>query len=162
MPKHDAVWGHLPIVNDAINALPPNCAVDVAISNIARDFPNGVFYLDFAPFDKPNIIVTSPEVASQVQTLTQLKKPDYVAGVLNTVCGGPNLATMTGHVGKLWRSTFERGFSVAYMQTLIPMIAREVEIFAKIVEKKAKSGEVVTLLEPATRLAIDVISRVGL
>ncbi|OAL02360.1 cytochrome P450 [Phaeosphaeriaceae sp. SRC1lsM3a] len=162
MPEHHALLGHLPVVNDAINALPPNCAVDVAMSNIAQDFPNGVFYLDFAPFDKPNIIVTSPDVAAQVQKLTQLGKPDYVAGVVDTICGGQNLFTMPGQVGKLWRNTFNRGFSVAYMQTLAPMIAREVEIFANIIEKKAKTGGVVKLLEPVTKLAIDVITSVGL
>ncbi|KAH7387005.1 aflN/ verA/ monooxygenase [Phaeosphaeria sp. MPI-PUGE-AT-0046c] len=162
MPEHHALLGHLPIVNDTINALPPNCAVDVAISNIAREFPTGVFYLDFAPFDKPNIIVTSPDVAAQVQKLTQLGKPDYVAGVVNTICGGRNLFTMSGQVGKLWRNTFNRGFSVAYMQTLAPMIAREVEVFAEIIEKKAKSGEIVKLLEPVTKLAVDVITSVGL
>jgi cytochrome P450 len=121
-----------------------------------------VFYLDFAPFDKPTIIVTSPDVAAQVQKLTQLDKPDYVAGVVNTICGGQNLFTMSGQVGKLWRNTFNRGFSPAYMQTLAPMIAREVEIFANIIEKKAKSGEVMKLLEPVTKLAIDVITSIGL
>jgi cytochrome P450 len=162
MPEHHALLGHLPVVRNAMDTLPPNCAVDVAISNIAREFPNGVFYLDFAPFDKPNIIVTSPDVANQVQKFTQLSKPDYVAGVVNTICGGENLFTMSGQVGKLWRNTFNRGFSVAYMQTLAPVIAREVEVFANIIEKKAKSGEVVKLLEPVTKLAIDVITSIGL
>jgi cytochrome P450 len=69
---------------------------------------------------------------------------------------------MSGQVGKLWRNTFNRGFSPAYMQTLAPMIAREVEIFANIIEKKAKSGEVMKLLEPVTKLAIDVITSIGL
>jgi cytochrome P450 len=162
MPEHHALLGHLPIVREAMDALPQNCAVDVAISNIAREFPDGVFYLDFAPFDKPNIIVTSPDVAAQVQKLTQLSKPDYVAGVVNTICGGQNLFTMPGQVGKVWRNTFNRGFSVAYMQTLAPIIAREVEVFANIIAKKAKSGEVVKLLEPVTKLAIDVITSIGL
>lgn len=162
MPKHHALLGHLPIVHEAMSNLPDNCAVDVAMANISKKFPNGIFYLDFAPFDKPNIIVTSPDGASQIQKLTQLNKPDYVAGVVDTICGGRNLFTMSGQMGKLWRNIFHRGFSTAYMQTLAPVIARECEVLYKILDDQANSGKVVKVLEPVTKLAIDVIASIGL
>jgi hypothetical protein len=162
MPEHHALLGHLPTMRKSMKKYPRNCVASVTLSDIAKDFPNGVFYLDFAPFDKPTIIVTSPNAATQVQKLTQLQKPDFVVTVFNRLCGGTNLFTMFGHVGKLWRNRFSKGFSIAYVHTLAPVIAREVQIFAAIIDGKAKRGEPLRLIEPVTRLTVDVIASIGM
>jgi hypothetical protein len=141
---------------------PRNCVASATLGDIAKDFPNGVFYLDFAPFDKPTIIVTSANTATQVQKLTQLQKTDFVVAVMNRLCGGTNLFTMSGHVGKLWRNTFNKGFSVAYVHTLASVVAREVQVFATIIDREAKRGEPVRLVEPVTRLTVDVITSIGM
>jgi sterigmatocystin biosynthesis cytochrome P450 monooxygenase len=162
MPEHHALFGHLPIMQKRMKSFPKKCIASVSLSDIAKDFPNGVFYLDFAPFDKPTVIVTSANTASQVQKLTQLSKTDLVVTVMNRMCGGTNLFTMSGHVGKLWRNTFSKGFSVAYVQTLAPVIAREVQVFATIIGREAKRGEPVRLVEPVTRLTVDIIASIGM
>jgi len=162
MPSHSASFGHLQIMRDTMNSLPAGCAADIAIAAIAKNFQNGAFYLDFMPFDRPSIIVNSVEVAGQVQKLTELNKPDYVASVVDTICGGKNMFTMSGHSAKYWRSIFSRGFSVAYMQTLAPLIAEEVSIFQRIMTEHTKRAEVVMLQDSVTKLTIDIIASIGM
>lgn len=74
MPRYHPVLGHFLALKEAIEAFPRDATLHVAVSHLARQFANGVFYLDLWPFNETIMIVANPLVASQVEA-AQLDKP---------------------------------------------------------------------------------------
>lgn len=157
MPKHTAVMGHLSLIRDAMLTMPPNCAPDIATSNVAKEFENGVFYLDLMPFERVNLIVTSVTAATQLQKHPELMKPKDVIAVLNTLCGGHNLLSMPESMWKPWRIVFNHAFSDRSMRKLTPMIVKEVEEFCSHLSVQARNGSKGKLEDSIGKLTIGII-----
>ncbi|KAL1612158.1 hypothetical protein SLS60_000382 [Paraconiothyrium brasiliense] len=149
--------GHLSLIRDAILALPPHCAPDIATSNVAKEFEGGIFYLDLMPFERVNLIVTSANAAAQLSRHAELMKPRDVVAVIRTLCGGDNLVTMPKTMWKPWRTTFNRAFSDSSIRKLVPMVAGEVEKFCCHLSEQAKTGRREKLEDLIGRLTIGII-----
>lgn len=162
MPKHTAFMGHLSLIRDAILALPPNCAPDIATSNLAKDFQGGIFYLDLMPFERVNLIITSVNAAAQLQRHPELMKPRDVNAAINTLCGGHNLVSMPESTWKHWRTIFNRAFGDRSIRRLAPMVAGEVEKFCSHLSEQARSGRREKLEDSIGKLTIGIIVSMGL
>jgi cytochrome P450 len=162
MPKHSAFMGHLTLIRDAILVLPTNCAPDIATSNVAKKFKDGLFYLDLMPFERVNLIVTSANAAAQMQRHPELMKPKDVKKVINTLAGGHNLVSMPEYLWKPWRTTFNRAFSDGSMRKLAPMVAREVENICYRLSEQARSGTRERLEDLIGKLTIGIIVSMGM
>lgn len=128
---------------------------------MAKQFPNGIFYLNLWPFNSTIMVIANPFMASQVEAAF-LDKPSAICGTLEVINGGPSLMTMHGSTWKKWRGFFNPGFAAGYMIRLARAISDEVAVFCKLVQGLAKKGEMVQLEEYTLRMTFDVISRVTL
>lgn len=162
MPKHTAVMGHLSLMRDAILALPPNCAPDIATSNVAKEFKEGLFYLDLMPFERVNLIVTSANAAAQLQRHPELMKPKDVNAVIKTLSGGDNLVNMPEDQWKHWRTIFNRAFSDGSIRELAPMVAGEVEKLCHHLSEQARTGHREKLEDLVGKLTIGIIVSIGM
>ncbi|KAI1307862.1 cytochrome P450 monooxygenase [Xylaria venustula] len=140
--------GHLIALKEYAQVLPRNATIHVVIQHMAKEFPNGIFYLNLWPFNKTMIVVANPVAAAQVEAAF-LDKPSAMCDTLEVINGGPSLMTMHGDTWKRWRGLLNPGFAAGYMTGLAPAIAQEVA-----------KGEMSQLEEYTLRLTFDVISRI--
>ncbi|CAJ2510080.1 Uu.00g059800.m01.CDS01 [Anthostomella pinea] len=133
----------------------------VVVRHMARQFPNGIFYLNLWPFSATLMVVANPLAAAQVEAAF-LDKPGAMCSTLEIINGGPSLMTMHGATWKKWRGLFNPGFSAGYMIGLAPAIADEVAVFCKLLQGQARERKVFQLEEFILRLTFDVISRITL
>ncbi|PQE17232.1 afln vera monooxygenase protein [Rutstroemia sp. NJR-2017a BVV2] len=159
MPEFHPVFGHFIALRECMKVLPRNVTMHVMVRQIAKRFPNGIFYLNLWPFNKTLMIVANPVAAAQVETAF-LDKPSAMTDTMEIINGGPSLMTMHGDVWKKWRGLFNPGFASGYMTGLAPAIADEVAVLCHMLHEQAKKDEIFQLEEYTLRLTFDVISRV--
>lgn len=71
-----------------------------------------------------------------------------------------NLVTAEGADWKTWRAAFNPGFSSQHLQTFVPLIVEEVQVFARLLENHARKNEPFRMESATTRLTVDIIARV--
>lgn len=52
MPDYHPVFGHFIALKESIQVLPRNTVMHVVVQHMAKQFPNGIFYLNLWPFNK--------------------------------------------------------------------------------------------------------------
>lgn len=161
MPSYHPVFGHFIALKECIQALPRNAVMHVVVQFMARQFPDGIFYLDLWPFSSTLMVVADPFVASQVETAF-LDKPTAMCSTLEVINGGPSLMTMHGAEWKKWRGLFNQGFAPGYIIGLAPAMAEEVAVFCGLLRQRAAEGHVFPLEEYTLRLTFDIIARATL
>ncbi|KAI0414002.1 cytochrome P450 monooxygenase [Xylaria grammica] len=159
MPAYHPVAGHLIALKEYAQVLPKNTTLHVVIQHIAKEYPNGIFYLNLWPFNKAMVVIANPVAAAQVEAAF-LDKPSAMCNTLEVINGGPSLMTMHGDTWKKWRGLLNPGFAAGYMTGLAPAIAQEVAVFCNLLSQLAKQDEMFQLEEYTLRLTFDVISRV--
>ena len=161
MPQHHPLFGHLIALKECIQALPRDTVMHVVVRRMAKQFPNGAFYLNLWPFNSPIMVVTSPYMASQVEAAF-LGKPASICATLEIINGGPSLQTMHGATWKEWRSLLNPGFAPSYMTRQASALVDEVMVFCELLQDRAKRGDMFQLEEYTLRLTFDVIARITL
>ncbi|KAF1959990.1 cytochrome P450 monooxygenase-like protein [Byssothecium circinans] len=165
MPPHHIIIGHLGLVASIQKNLPSDAHGHYLAGQIRQRYPDlgPVFYLDLWPFSDPLLIVTDPDVIAQFCAPDHLlPKHPGVKTFMYPITGGYDLNCLDGETWKFWRKLFNPGFSAAHMQTLVPTIVDEVEIFRKELVDRAREGRMFSFENHALSLAIDVIGRVAL
>lgn len=162
MPPHHPILGHLKFVAEISAKYPANTVVDIPLADLCDKFPDGIIPMDFAPFNEPITIITSPRVAAQAQTFSHRDKPPQVVTGLEKLCVGPNLVTMPDKEWKPWRALFSKGFSNSYMLELVPAMLNEIEVFKGLLDARARTGERFKMSELTSKLTVDVITSAAL
>jgi len=162
MPEFKLIAGHFLTLKKIFAALPSNATIHTKIAKLAKDFPNGIFYVNMWPFlSRTLLVVSTPHMALQVQE-ANLEKPPDLRKPLDTLTGGPSLITMQGNAWKTWRSLFNPGFNTGYMIGVVPSIADEVAVFSKMLRQKATEQKIFQLEDLTLKLTVDVIGSVAL
>lgn len=161
MPKFHPIFGHLIALKECMQVLPGNVAMHVMVRHMAKQFPNGIFYLNLWPFNKTIMVVGNPVAAVQVETAF-LDRPSAITDIMAIINGGPSLMTMHGDTWKKWRGLFNPGFASGYMTGFAPAVADEAAVLCQLLHEQAKKGDMFQLEEYTLRFTFDVISRVTL
>ncbi|KAF2014077.1 cytochrome P450 [Aaosphaeria arxii CBS 175.79] len=149
MPQHSKLAGHLFVLKKHMDHFPPDCTINTPFTEMARQFPGGMFYFDLWPFTKPILFVNNPFGALQWQQAL-FDKPSEIRDAFSNLTGGPNIFTMKEKPWKYWRAVFNPGFSAAHILELVPMIVTETETFCQILEDQSK--HVISAVTLETRL----------
>lgn len=146
-----------------MDALPADVHVNVSTTEISRDFTEtDAFYLDFWPFSRTILVVSSPHAAFQVTQKYNLPKPRLLQDYFLPITGGPNLFTMPEEQWKPWRDIFNPGFSASYILEQVPHIVEEVSVYCEILREHARKRDIFSLDETTLRLTMDIIGAVTL
>ena len=143
-------------------ALPPNMHPHTYQHYVREkyDLPN-VYYIDTWPFGDQLLIVCDPEANAQVTVNYSLPKADTLAELV-PIAGKDSLVAIDGPKWKMWRSTFNPGFSSVHLTTLVPAIVDCCQIFAQIMERHADEQDIFQLEQAATEVTVDIIGKVVL
>lgn len=165
MPPHHIVVGHLGLAASIQAKLPSDAHGHYLADQIRQRYPDlgPTFYLDLWPFSDPMLIVTDPDMIAQFCAPDHLlPKHPGVKTFMYPITGGYDLNCLDGETWKFWRKLFNPGFSAGHVQTLIPTIVDEVDIFRSDLLNRAQEGKMFSFEDHALSLAIDVIGRVAL
>ena len=164
MPPHHPIFGHLLVLKDVVSKNPSDMHGQLLPNQLQQAFPSlgSVFYVDTWPINAPLLVIASPDAARQITQDHSLPKFAALRGFLRPITGQSDLITMEGEQWKVWRNTFNPGFSAAHMMSLVPSILEETLVFRDILRERALKGEVFPLTETTTNLTMDVIGRVTL
>jgi cytochrome P450 len=156
MPEWSWIGGHLLVLRHYLDSYPPDTFVNIIATHMARDLGNpDMFYLDLWPFLAPNLMVNSPEVATQVSNKLNLPKPPMYGAMFDPMNGGPSILTMNGKEWKHWRTLFNPGFASSYLLEQVPAIVGSIEIYCD--QLKRRTGTVFRLEDVTTRMTMEVI-----
>ncbi|KAK7184811.1 AflN/verA/monooxygenase [Paraphaeosphaeria sporulosa] len=151
MPPGWSWWfGHLRVLHQKLQQLPPDANVYMAMEDMVSDHADAeVFLMDLWPVFAPTLMISSPEIAMQASVKYDLPKPR------------DHLITMNEQQWKMWRSLFSSGFSAGHMLSLVPTIVDSVEVFCEILRERVDKG-VFQLDDMAANLAMDIITKTTL
>ncbi|MCJ1358795.1 MAG: hypothetical protein MMC33_008795 [Icmadophila ericetorum] len=156
--------GHIAYLATIMSTVPRDIhsqLIPEAIKAKRPDLPP-VFYLDSWPFGIQILVLSTPETCYQVTQEHSLPKFEFLAEFMQPLSGGNDLVSLEGHEWKRWRNIFNPGFSTNHMMTLVPSIVQETLVFCEILREHAAKGDMFLLEEAATRLTVDIITKITL
>ncbi|KAI9876366.1 MAG: hypothetical protein M1830_006660 [Pleopsidium flavum] len=163
MPEFSWIMGHLLAAKPVMDALPSDAHTNVVTTELSRGFTTtDAFYMDFWPFSRTILAVSSPSAAMQVTQQYNLPKPALLHDYFLPLTGGANLFTMTEAQWKPWRATFNPGFSASCILEKVPHIVEEVAVYCEILREHARKADVFSLDETTLSLTMDIIGTVTL
>lgn len=173
---HSLVLGHLPIVMQFYRdwAWDANFIQTFGyyISKYWRKFfPHEdrcppVVYVDVWPISRPMAFSVEAYVSNQMEIGSSLPKSPMQGEFLRPISNGRDLNCMHGAEWRMWRSTFNPGFSQGNIRAWIPAILQEVEAFANMFQNLSGGngswGQVFPLEKISSNLAFDVTGKIVL
>ena len=69
MPPYHPIFGHFIALKECIQQLPRDTTMHVIVRHMAKEFPNGIFYLNLWPFNNTIMVVADPSAASKIETV---------------------------------------------------------------------------------------------
>jgi hypothetical protein len=151
---------------EATRKFPPDAHPAISFVYLMNKYnlwSKGLVYIDTYPLVNDNILIaTTPEAAAEITERNFVRHP-FMTNFYGRIVG---IKSMTLAEGKQWkdmRKTFNPGFSLTNIMTLMPEIVRQGEIFTAILSSIAKDGGFVESLDELARgLTLDIIFRVVL
>jgi len=169
---HSWFLGHIPILMECTGNVPKDTHPFRIMTHIAKNykrfFPDEdsvppVLYFDMWPLDIPFMMVIDAELSAQFTQQTSLPKHDLLKTILIPLTSGQDLVAANGDEWKFWRSRFNPGFSARNLMSLFPEILEEVEIFGRVLDRRAGPGnnwgDVFPFEEDAVSMTFDIIGR---
>lgn len=140
---------------------PPDIAPSLVPYMIAVNHPemdkHGYFYLDMWPISEQMIVVGHPDMMVQFCQDPSLGKHHQMPFEFGPFTHGNDLVTSNGQAWKVWRSIFNPGFSAKNIQTYVPAMLEEYNVFRTKLESFAATGETFKMDKHAMALTVDVI-----
>jgi cytochrome P450 len=167
--------GHLRILDKLRFLFPRDAARNYPqihiIQNWRTYFPNEtscppVLYLDIWPLQEPIALVLDPTMCQDL--VQERNQPRHHQGkhLIKAIASDRNLVAFDGGVHRLWRSRLNPGFSLRNLQSHMPGLVAELNVFVDNLKATAGKdgawGTVFPLLPRAVDLTFDIIGRVVL
>jgi cytochrome P450 len=118
---------------------------------------HGYFYLDMWPVAHQMLVVHHPDMMAQFCQDPSFPKHPQMPFEFAPLTHGVDLVTSNGQLWKTWRSVFNPGFSSQNVQTYVPAMLEEYNIFRGKLEAYAASGETVNMDRISMALTVDII-----
>lgn len=117
----------------------------------------GYFYLDMWPVAYQMIVVSDPDLMAQFTQDTSFPKHKQMPFEFGPFTHGVDLVTSNGNIWKTWRSIFSPGFSSKNIQTYIPSMIEEFNVFRSKLKSLADRGDTVNMDRDTMALTVDII-----
>lgn len=117
----------------------------------------GYFYLDMWPVSEQMIVMVHPDMMVQFCQEPSFAKHPQMPWEFGPFTHGVDLVTSNDQAWKTWRSIFNPGFSSKNIQTYVPAMLEEYNIFRTKLESFAATGEIFKMDQHAMALTVDII-----
>ncbi|KAJ5660689.1 uncharacterized protein N7484_000061 [Penicillium longicatenatum] len=164
-PPWNPVLGNLPVMAELQKKGPSDTRQAESFALLSTETPGleAGFYIDVWPFSCPMLVVTSPTMAIEACQTYDLPKPDVLQQYINPMAGGSdNLFVSNGAHWKKARELFNHGFSMTDSLSHVSGILEEAEVFVKMLNIHAQTGDIFSLDQLTCRYVMDIIGNVAL
>lgn len=123
----------------------------------------GLVYIDTYPLANDNVLIaTTPEAAAEITERNFVRHP-FMTNFYGRIIGIKSMTLAEGQQWKDMRKTFNPGFSLTNIMTLMPEIVRQGEILSRKLSGIARNGGFAESLDELARgVTLDIIFRVVL
>lgn len=157
-PPHSYWFGHLKILGETFDELPPGIHLTNAIACIAQKYDlKEAWYLDLWPASTPFVVIASAEIAQQVTVHNVFPKHPVVREYLGEMTGDKAVVTLEGQEWKDVRSVLMPAFAPSYVLSLAPMMLQYISILCDRLAISAEQDSTVKLQSYLTDMTIDII-----
>lgn len=173
LKDHSLIFGHLWTLGGVGSLYPqdaqPHYAQIHIIQRWREYFPDAsecppIVYLDMWPVQGPVAVVIDPAMCQELVVDKNPPRDSMTRDLARPVMGDRSLISLDGPNHRLWRSRLNPGFSLRNLQSHMPSIIDEVEIFVRNLKATTREdgswGHVFPLLQRSIDLTFDVIGRV--
>ena len=101
--------------------------------------------LDLWPIQNPIVVVFDESADEQILQIDNLPKSRPAYDVLETIIGRTSLVKISGEYWKKLRKMFNPAFAPSHLETLVPAIVQESEVFVDKLNQIADTGEIVKM-----------------
>jgi hypothetical protein len=135
----------------------------VYLMNKYNLWSKGLVYIDTYPLANDNILIaTTPEAAAEITERNFVRHP-FMTNFYGRIVGIKSMTLAEGQQWKDMRKTFNPGFSLTNIMTLMPEIVKQGEILTEKLSRIAKNGGFTESLDELARgVTLDIIFRVVL
>ncbi|TGJ78972.1 hypothetical protein E0Z10_g9790 [Xylaria hypoxylon] len=119
--------------------------------------------MDYRPICRPVVFIASHEMAEQISKATKLfptSAPKFDLSHLEPVIGPTSILSAYGEEWRLLRKSFNHGFSLQHLLTLIPTMANKTMVFVRQLDTLSKTGNKFSLVSLSMHLTFDIIGSV--
>ncbi|KAF6824224.1 cytochrome p450 4v3 [Colletotrichum plurivorum] len=175
MMPHSLLFGHITVLMKLRSGLPSdahsNYIPQLVYENWQTLFPGRktcppVIYIDSWPIGVPALWIIDPETAWTTTGDMNVKRSRIVMDFFKPLTENLDLVSMDGEVWKTWRTRLNPSFSQRNVNTLVPGMVHDMEIFVDRLRRRAGAGgdwgKVFALQGITTDLTIDIIARATL
>jgi cytochrome P450 len=120
----------------------------------------GIFYVDCWPFFDSQMIVTDPEAARQVLTVSAFPKHPTIERFLRPFTGPDSIAASNGDRWRYNHRMVGSGFTPMYVKPMVGMISEQLLVFHDKLHGLAEDGECFNMEEMAAKAVFDVIGKI--
>jgi cytochrome P450 len=158
---HSFLFGHLLIAAKVTMKAPKEIAPALVPYLISVEYPetgrDGYFYLDMWPVADQMVVVSHPDLMVQFCQDPSFAKHRHMAFEFGPFSHGVDLVTANGRLWKTWRSIFNPGFSSKNIQSYVPSMLEEYNVFRTKLESFAASRQIVRMDQQTMALTVDII-----
>lgn len=141
--------------------MPPACHPQVYLTAIAQKYNMpGAFYVDLWPVADPQLVVTDPDAAMQLLTVTPTLKHPEIGKYMDPVIGRNNIVAVNGEPWKTAHRMLGSGFSPSFVKPMLTMIADHVLVFHERLRLLAENGQSFSLEREMGKAVFDVIGTI--
>ncbi|KAI1471371.1 cytochrome P450 [Daldinia caldariorum] len=160
-PPHSFLWGHIKLMGEISNQLPPNCHIQILPTTIAQKYGlKGIWYLNLWPIADPEVVLTDPDLMDSVQVARVFNQHRLAQDVLTSVLGEDVVAAANGPVWKKLHNAMAPAFLPSHVRTLAWLIAEETVVFRGTLKRLARSNQAFSAEHELSKLIFDVVGRV--
>ncbi|KAG7142516.1 Cytochrome monooxygenase aflN like protein [Verticillium longisporum] len=120
----------------------------------------GIFYIDTWPFMEPQMVITDPDAAMQVLSVSSYPKHPTIENFLRPFTGKDSIAASNGERWKANHRMVGSGFTPTYVKPMLGMIAEQVLVFHARLRALARDDAAFSMEEESAKMVFDVVGKI--
>ncbi|KAL9948204.1 hypothetical protein D7B24_009225 [Verticillium nonalfalfae] len=161
-PGHSLLFGHIGVFQDVMARFPANTHPQHFYTYMSHKFAlPGIFYIDTWPFMEPQMVITDPDAAMQVLSVSSYPKHPTIENFLRPFTGKDSIAASNGERWKANHRMVGSGFTPTYVKPMLGMIAEQVLVFHARLRALARDDDAAfSMEEESAKMVFDVVGKI--
>ncbi|KAF3356761.1 Ribosome biogenesis protein ytm1 [Verticillium dahliae VDG1] len=160
-PGHSLLFGHIGVFQDVMARFPANTHPQHFYTYMSHKFAlPGIFYIDTWPFMEPQMVITDPDAAMQVLSVSSYPKHPTIENFLRPFTGKDSIAASNGERWKANHRMVGSVFTPTYVKPMLGMIAEQVLVFHARLRALARDDAAFSMEEESAKMVFDVVGKI--
>ena len=148
-------------MGEVAQKIPPNAHPQLYYGELARQHDlHGIFYIDLWPASGPQCVISDPSLLDDVTVRNPQPMSPMAADFMEPMLGAGVIAVSVGALWKKLHTAMQPAFSWQSIRGVTGVLVDEGNLFRRLIDDRAKTGEVFSFEELISNLLFDVMGRI--